>query len=236
MRARFIYEKFTENSDPISDMNIGSFCKEIRFDNKNEVAQYIFDLLPQILNMKKIPKDILGAKKDSTWFKYPYYYAIQSYIDKYVLTNYGTNEIIHDVYKKIVRTKKYKRLDYNNLDDVKPHILYEKFTQDSDPIKDLGIGSIDLYEMYLKLVPEKNRKKYNARNATLHKKWLDFLLKTFTGRTVKFKRSLHTRDVVIKKITNVHILMPDQVFFYFIDDQNEHNYGVDIHYPVKFIK
>ena len=114
---------------------------------------------------------------------------------------------------------------------VKEHIN-EKFTQESDPIKDLGIGKINLYEMYLKFVPEEHR---NINNQHLHKKWLNYLKETFKGRTIEFKHGIYGDQVVVKKIIDVTIHKPEQVFFHFYENR-KCNWAVDLKYPITFIK
>jgi len=53
-----LFEKFTEDSDPIKDMGIG-----INPDNAEVFVPYIIDRLPEILKVEKIPIDILGAEE-----------------------------------------------------------------------------------------------------------------------------------------------------------------------------
>ena len=79
-----INEKFTQDSDPISDMGIGLNVKR-NFDTHKELDQWIVDKLPYILKMNEIPKDII--KSENKWFPDKYSEKIGEYIIKYITVN-----------------------------------------------------------------------------------------------------------------------------------------------------
>jgi len=81
MRARFIYEKFTEEGDPIHDMNIG-FPNERNFTDENEFFEELIRYIPYILKKKSIPKDILGKPSEGA-INDKYFGKIYDYIRKY---------------------------------------------------------------------------------------------------------------------------------------------------------
>lgn len=75
--------------------------------------------------------------------------------------------------------------------------LNEKFTKDSDPITDLGIGGIDLCKVYDEIEDEATDK------------WIDFLNNTLKGRTIKAtlmrwdgRHSWEERVIRVKRIVN----------------------------------
>lgn len=88
MRARLIYEKFTEDSDPIKDLGIGLNVKR-NFDNIEQMDQWIVDNLPYILETTKIPTDIIKSR--GTWFPDKYDKKISNYITKYLAINNKTH-------------------------------------------------------------------------------------------------------------------------------------------------
>ena len=138
MRAKFIYEKFTQESDPIQDMRIGSTFHKNNFQYINEIAKFIICRLPIILGTDDIPNDIA---KSNTHLLNPIYIPIlNEYIAKYVRikNDHVNNSIRWNVYnemKKILIKKGYIHHYISDDRDVN-----EKFAQDSDPIKDIGVG------------------------------------------------------------------------------------------------
>lgn len=63
---------------------------------------------------------------------------------------------------------------------MRAHFIYEKFIQNSDPIKDLNIGTINLYEKAQDII-------YNSKQDKRGLKfWLDYA-KTLIGKTISGK-------------------------------------------------
>jgi hypothetical protein len=77
-----VNEKFTQDSDPIHDMGIGLYINR-NFDSYTDMAKFILEFLPDILELKKIPKDIIFNNNN--------YYITQKYHEQ--LDNYLYNYI-----------------------------------------------------------------------------------------------------------------------------------------------
>lgn len=128
MRAKFVFEKFTEKSDPIKDLGIG---------------------VPDWDNLT--PGTILQAKTDIGLDSYMRFNNQSSYVH---IPKGGKVTIMHLKYnwvsnKLYVNTAAHSMLatiqQFKNRFDIVGHTnikesVNEKFKQDSDPIKDLGIG------------------------------------------------------------------------------------------------
>jgi hypothetical protein len=132
MRAKFIYEKFTEEADPIRDMGIGLYTKR-NFDNGKDACKFIISILPIILRTKNIPKDIIQTQ---TYWTHPKYdKRMDAYIEKYIWVKgeeFGWDEysILHKMLREMGFSESAKQRKK----------LHEKFTEAGDPIADMGIG------------------------------------------------------------------------------------------------
>jgi len=67
MRAKFVYEKFEEDSDPIRDMGIGAAYRK-KFESANDFYDNIISSLPVILQVKNM-KEVKEELKKFTWDK-----------------------------------------------------------------------------------------------------------------------------------------------------------------------
>ena len=56
MKAKFIYEVFREDSDPINDMGIGIYAHRT-FDTTQELHKFMYDIIPALFNGKKTNRD-----------------------------------------------------------------------------------------------------------------------------------------------------------------------------------
>jgi hypothetical protein len=110
-----INEKFTDDdSDPIHDMGIGIFIKR-NFDNFESATDFIIKYLPAILNLEKIPEDIIN---DRTYFiNYKYQELLNDYLYTYISinnmpiiikSNNGMIGNVHQIMYKIFKEKGYK--------------------------------------------------------------------------------------------------------------------------------
>ena len=140
-----INEKFTEDSDPIKDIGIGIFSKKT-FKTPIELYDWLSEVLPAIIHTKSIPKDILNDPHSSGYYIHRKYYEdINHYIFKYLSVEnnyripYDVQEFRNFLKKKYpyLPTKNWKKNHYK---------VNEKFIEDSDPIQDMGIGSLHYYE------------------------------------------------------------------------------------------
>jgi len=167
MRAKFIYEKFTKESDPIQDLGIGTMNKirhwvtkflatansEYREDQILQNEQHLLELLTDKGAPLSYIKFIVDKSKNKeSLFKngYALRYAVwdgKLNIAKFFIRNgaklknsFDSIELKHIAVdykltnKRIKAATRYEN-SYNNKTKVN-----EKFTPESDPIKDLGIG------------------------------------------------------------------------------------------------
>ena len=87
VREHIIFEKFTEEGDPIKDMGIGLHSD---FETEYEMDLWIVKHLPMILKMNKIPKDII--KDDSSWINRKYEKQIKYFMNKFLTINGKTHD------------------------------------------------------------------------------------------------------------------------------------------------
>ena len=80
-----VNEKFTEDySDPIHDMGIGLYTKH-NFYSYEDAAKFILKFLPIILELKKVPKDIIN---DNTYYiAKKYHEKLDNYLCTYININ-----------------------------------------------------------------------------------------------------------------------------------------------------
>lgn len=118
MRAKYIFEKFKEDSDPINDLGIGNYYFDIEYYT-------VYDLQNELIketNRYKIKFKII--KETDT-------YTTVRYIGpKNNLLNFIKNEWNNYIYAKEI-TNRIKHLSKS---------VNEKFKEHSDPIQDLNIG------------------------------------------------------------------------------------------------
>ena len=132
-----LYEKFTDESDPIKDMGIGTralldkwMCSLYGkiYDTLSYTKDIEFIMAQCITHNKPAFVEYL-LKKYNKRFNLQYKYRILAYAHKNNL-----NEITEIVYKHIRKKQN----------------VNEKFTDESDPIKDMGIGIEELVKKYVK--------------------------------------------------------------------------------------
>jgi hypothetical protein len=198
MRAKFIYEKFTEDSDPIHDMGIGVFTKR-NFNNINDIAKLLVKFMPFVLHTDKIPDDIIitsGSSKFSS-FRWDYYWELEHYCKKYIRLkniNVGFNvDIFEKVVNILLKMGYPKKILKDNPIFKNPHEkeIYEKFTEEGDPIHDMDIGvSVNLYKKALELT-------YNDSNNLTG--WINYL-ESLRGKTIVgyFKKGIY-KDIKDKE-------------------------------------
>jgi len=101
-----VNEKFTEDSDPIADMNIGIFTKH-DFNNEEDLLKFMVIAIPSVLKMSKIPNDIVNPATFSAQegaFNWKYYFIIKKYVNKYIYLNgndvdFDTDNICGDLHE-----------------------------------------------------------------------------------------------------------------------------------------
>jgi hypothetical protein len=131
--TKYVNEKFEEQSDPIKDMEIGVFQKH-NFKDYNKMVEFVTMALPAILEMDELPRGLftLGGGYVSIATKYAH--KIEEYIKAYIKVNGSTpDNIFTDIARNI--DNKYVKYSHKRASE-----LDEKFEEQSDPIKDMGIG------------------------------------------------------------------------------------------------
>jgi len=129
MRAKFIYEKFSNESDPIHDMHIGGLYCIHNFKSMNKCFEWLYQIIPILVNVDNI-MDIFNDKFNGhNGIIHTIMYAqINDYYFKYIrINNIRSENLISMDFKEYVENHKK---------------INEKFSDESDPIYDMGIGSI----------------------------------------------------------------------------------------------
>jgi ankyrin repeat protein len=183
-------EKFEEESDPIKDLGIGV----ITFKSREDVYEWISENLPAILGTKEMPEDILN---DTEHVGDERHYILKKYLVK--LREYGSKHIKLKIDDKIVSSVFlfYPEQFHLFLKNKYPYLkswmikesLYEKFTEDSDPIHDLGIG-IRLKD----LIKINDIKKKAYGNKWEEERLATTMAKLITDPTKAFRRCLAAKN------------------------------------------
>ena len=133
MRAKLIYEKFTDESDPIRDMGIGLYAHR-DFESEEEIFKFLYNIICSLLDIKN-QKQIISTDC-SYYLEKDLYEKLKNYIVKCITIN--------DV-KYYLDPQKFR--DYVEM-RIKNKGLNEVFTDESDPIHDMGIGMKVKYAKY----------------------------------------------------------------------------------------
>lgn len=165
MRAKFIYEKFKQDSDPTKDMGIGLYYFDIEYFKTDDLKEEV--------------------KKESLEYKLEY--EILDDYSSYTKVRYtGTKSNLI----KLIKNTFYSSAIQQNIDAIKPitESLNEKFSENSsDPIKDLGIGKIKFIYTYREI-----EKEYDNDFTMASIKWREFL-QQFVGKQIIGKMHVHSR-------------------------------------------
>jgi hypothetical protein len=179
-------EKFTVDSDPIKDLGIGVFAKR-NFTVREDFINFLIDAMPTILGMSGIPEDIVI---EIGYLNKKYFHIIREYLFKYDIT-FDSKSICDNDSSPVYFWPKFVRNELINRKIVKARrkikeSLNEKFTEDSDPIHDLGIGGINLSkEIYLLIEKFKLTNIHQmAYMPEVIKYWKDVLERVFLDRQV----------------------------------------------------
>lgn len=212
MKAKFIYEAFTQDSDPVHDLGIGidSILKHkvepdiiatlqrlnlITFDislinenppiNRHDYVNtkienhklYISGIKEDYLDHRdnvNFAFDIIADYNEKIEMKWEAIYDYDSHpFAKGVIQAESFDEFIPRLFKLYDEIlKKYDSIDFEE-DDYR---IFEKFTQNSDPIEDLHIGGIDFYK-----ISREYLKKYGQHDYPLY---FRAFLKSFIGKTI----------------------------------------------------
>lgn len=152
MQAQFLYEKFTQDSDPIRDLDIGSPYGKIKI-----VLKELKDQFDGKTRIKETRDTITGSYYFKPGWEYTYkiiYYKTAKYdvVNKCYEIPKTYREVIpcNTNYWPVKSPDKWKD---NVIKSIKRNLgkypLYEKFTPDSDPIDDLKIGLMHQIEKFI---------------------------------------------------------------------------------------
>jgi len=139
-----LFEKFVEDSDPITDLGIG--MKQV-FKNLKEgdILQYKPWHADTLYYLQIY--EIIKHYDELVTFRYYKYKSVDDLLNRKSTLKYADKfTITYEFFKE--RCKKV------NKEDLIKESLNEKFTEDSDPIKDLGIGAKHFFDKFLKFLKE----------------------------------------------------------------------------------
>jgi len=135
VREHIIFEKFSEEGDPIHDMNIGLNAHR-NFSSYEELREWLLEYIPFILGLDKMPGDIIYHEYHVPSYPWKYYTPIREFVEKYHTVNGQKAEFSgmnHVRLKEILLSMGYPK-------EISEKPLDEKFTEEGDPIHDMGIG------------------------------------------------------------------------------------------------
>jgi hypothetical protein len=157
----YINEKFTEDSDPIHDMDIGIFIKR-DFNSEEDFHVFLANNITHILKVNKLPKVFILATDSysSCSMRSKYSDIINKYIDRYVTINgekksdfrlFSISKLAKKLKEGVRKSTKEEVENSNNL-------LTEKFVEDSDPVHDMGIGIAETIKLAIKNIIKEDKK------------------------------------------------------------------------------
>jgi len=81
MRARFVFEKFTDDSDPIHDLGIGIYTPR-SFNSSQELYEFLYDIMPALFRVENPAK--LLARSKNLYFTGNVILELKKYITAYI--------------------------------------------------------------------------------------------------------------------------------------------------------
>jgi len=172
MRAKKVFEKFVEDSDPITDMGIGleSIYENLQYGMIFKVKKTSQrEWFPKAGEFILIMSNAVKVKREDGFNK-----MINAYIykTKYDILNNNKKDSIYGWYWSLDFIKEFftyvgKRANLN-----------EKFTEDSDPIDDLGIGTRHKISKWMKGKGEEDTDNNALVACARHGKteWVEYLI------------------------------------------------------------
>ena len=137
----FLNEKFEEDTDPIRDMGIGLYSNR-NFETFDEMYKFVIEHTPAILNRKTIPRSIVGTYDGGQTYtmKPEFFKPIRNYVTTYCMIKGKPSPFGITAYAYNLMSLGYD----SKIAQIKPKSLgrptFEAFTEDSDPVEDMGIG------------------------------------------------------------------------------------------------
>ena len=107
MKARFVNEKFTDESDPIHDLGIGIYTPR-SFSSNQDLYEFLYDIMPALCHVNK-PIDGI-SKYPTLYFKGNIVKDLKNYIREYVKMTNDKGWWSFDVptFNSYVRSRSYK--------------------------------------------------------------------------------------------------------------------------------
>lgn len=213
MRARFVNEKFKEQSDPIKDMGIGIY-RPVRYKSPQRAAQFMIKHLATIIDVDEIPNNIVNKRTSSddiNEFNEEYWDPFVKFLKTNVLTIDGRRDmqflvkVLHEIFK-ILRDKGY------------PKDVNEKFSEESDPIHDMGIGVMARLKKEYSILSNMNINEkpyylFNERHAHYGAEIVEDILKKITSSNIPL--SLGVIDEIMEKKDALSIVGKAMIRKYF---------------------
>lgn len=157
----WINEKFKEESDPVRDMGIGIY-HPVKYKTAFKAAKFVVKHLTTIMGVDKLPNDIINKNNPDVVhvFNNAYWPPVKEFLMKCVLTSDGRRELSFwsSVLKEMFILL--QAMGY-------PKDVNEAFTDESDPVKDMGIGMLSKIEKYLKTKGKPGNIVHNRTNANI---------------------------------------------------------------------
>ena len=100
--------EFERGLEPKKAMKLGIYTKR-NFNSREELADFILNFLPAILQLPEIPEDILGRAGTNKIINYPYFLKIKNFIDS---TEKTVNNRIGDRYPTLLLAQKLKKMGF----------------------------------------------------------------------------------------------------------------------------
>lgn len=157
----WINEKFKEESDPVRDMGIGIY-HPAKYKTPERAARFVVKHLTTIMGVDKLPSDIINKYNPDVVnvFNNAYWPSVKGFLMKCVLTSDGRRElsfwssVLKDMFQLL------HAMGY-------PKDVNEAFTEESDPIEDMGIGMLSQIKKYLKEEGYEGDIVHNRTNANI---------------------------------------------------------------------
>jgi len=236
----WINEKFTDESDPIKDMGIGIFSHH-NFKTEKELLQWIWDVLPVLLG-GRIPDNIIYNIRDTGFFRNEHtYHTINQYILKYVTLNdkkyeitWTGNNALHNAlirkgYKISKKRKKYwDQPEFRDKPQYKINeSINEKFTDESDPVQDMGIGLMHQIDEFMQKKypwvknPSIEQKLYYATGAG-EEKFVEYLISksTLNGKQSSFYYAIRMGYLNMVKLFVANNIMEESNYYDLLSANN----------------
>jgi hypothetical protein len=241
-----INEKFTDDDDfdPIHSMRIG-----LNFSSKEELTTWLMDNLTTMIQTTEIPKDILYPDEYNVNMVSEYRHKIEYYLKHNLSGNkikLNHNELdgwdVYDIIQKELRKMGYPKVPYSKKwgipkevfrdkirnwkdpDELVREHINEKFTEDGDPIRDMGIGIGNLVPLNSKFPVSEYNTYYNELRKLVKR---GFIIGIFIKNETMMDIYKKLSDLIVPFFQNSSLYSNDNNGIYYgeADDINTKNKG-----------